>query len=113
VKLGWRIGLVGIVAAAVLGGLVPHVTVQAAETTTTVLEAGPLLVPDPVNCADATCDKGSPAPASPSPTGTVVAVLATVVAAAAALCAYRNRREQVAALAPGSPDPLFHPPQFA
>ena len=68
----------------------------------------------PLNCLDATCGKGSPAPAAPSAGVALVATVAGLVAFAAASASIRRRRGRVQlALPAGSPDPSFHPPQFS
>jgi hypothetical protein len=113
-SLRWRVGLVAIIAAAVVGGFVPHGASSVAEGSATqvmrVVE-GPLSVP--LNCADATCGKGSPAPAAPSPGVALAVALAGLVAAAAAVTRVRRRRGQQVALPAGTRDPLFHPPKFS
>ncbi len=113
-SLRWRVGLVAIIAAAVLGGFMPHGALSAAENSATrvmrVVEA-PLSAP--LNCADATCGKGSPAPAAPSPGVALAVALAALAAAAAAVTSVRRRRGQHAALPAGVRDPLFHPPRFS
>ncbi len=109
-----HIGPVAIVAAAVLGGLMPHALVRGIESSPArVLEAGQTLASEPIHCVDATCGKGSPTPTSPSPSGAMVVMLAGAVAVGAALSAFRHRRERLVALPAGSPDPLDHPPQFS
>jgi len=113
-SLRWRVGLVAIIAAAVLGGFMPHGLVSAADASATLAvrtAEAPLSVP--VNCLDATCGKGSPAPAAPSPGIALAVVVAGIVAAAAGTAGIRRRRGQAVALPAGSRDPLFHPPQFS
>ena len=113
-SLRWRVGLVAIIAAAVVGGFMPHGAPSAAESSATqvmrVVEA-PLSAPP--NCADATCGKGSPAPAAPSLGVALAVALAGLVAAAAVVTGVRRRRGQQVALPAGVRDPLFHPPQFS
>lgn len=102
-----------IIAAAVLGGFLPQGVLSAADTSATqVVRAieGPVSVP--VNCADATCGKGSPAPAAPSPGIVLLAVVAGALGVAAAAF-IRRRQVQALALPAGIRDPLFHPPQFS
>jgi hypothetical protein len=113
-SLRWRIGLVAIVAAAVVGGLVPHGASSAAGSAgTQVMRVVEAPLSAPLNCADATCGKGSPAPAAPSLGVALAVALAGLVAAAAALTSVRRRRAQQVALPAGARDPLFHPPQFS
>ena len=63
----WRIGLAAIVAAVVIGGFVPHGALSAAGPVTQVVQIVEAPVSVPVSCVDATCGKGSPAPAAPTP----------------------------------------------
>lgn len=113
-SLRWRLGLVAVIAAAVVGGVVPHSVVSATESSATAvvrMAESPLSVPG--QSADATCGKGTPAPAAPSPGLVLAAVVAGAALAAAAVSSIRRRRGQAAVLPAGSPDPLFHPPQFS
>jgi len=113
-SLRWRIGLVFVAAAAVVGGMMPHGTLAGAERTTTqVLQAVEPLPWEPVHCVDATCGKGNTAPSAPTPTVALAAVLGALVAATVAAGAVRRLRARVAALPAGARDPLFHPPQFS
>jgi hypothetical protein len=113
-SLRWRVGLVAIIAAAIVGGFMPHGVAAAAESSaTTVVHAAEGPLSWTLNCADATCGKGSPAPAAPSPGIALAAVVGGMVAAAAAMAGVRRRRLQAAALPAGTRDPLFHPPRFS
>jgi hypothetical protein len=113
-SLRWRVGLVAVIAAAVVGGFMPHGVVSAAESSATqVVQAAEVPLSGPMNCLDATCGKGSPAPAAPSPGVALFAVVAGMVAAAAIVAAVRRRRGRVVPLPSGARDPLFHPPQFS
>ena len=68
-RLRWRFGLVAIVAAAVVGGFMPHGVLSGAETTATeMVQIAQSPASMPLNCMDVTCGKGSPAPAAPTPT---------------------------------------------
>jgi hypothetical protein len=110
----WRIGLAALVAAVVVGGFVPHAVASAAETPVTqVVQLAETPISGPVSCLDATCGKGSPAPAAPAPGIALVAVVGGLVTLAAAAALIRRRRAQVVALPAGRLDPLFHPPQFS
>ena len=110
----WRIGLAAIVAAVVVGGFVPHAVLSGAETSLTqAAQIVEVPVSVPVSCVDATCGKGSPAPAAPVPGVALAAVIGGIVAAAAAVGLVRRRRGTVLALPAGTRDPLFHPPQFS
>lgn len=112
--LTWRLGMVAIVAAAVVSGLMPHAvfssTSSVAREMVSVAESP---VSEPVACTDATCDKGSPAPTAPSPGVAIAAVLGAVVIVAATRASIRRRRKHMVALPAGARDPLFHPPQFS
>jgi len=113
-RLRWRFGLAAIIAAAVVGGFMPHGVLSGAETTATqMVQIAQSPVSMPLNCIDVTCGKGSPAPAAPTPTVALAAVLAGIAVAASAIATIRRHRRQVEALPAGSRDPLFHPPQFS
>jgi hypothetical protein len=113
-SLRWRVGLVAIIAAAVVGGFMPHGAPSAADNSAIkvmrVVEA-PLSAP--LNCADAICGKGSPAPAAPAFGVAPAVALAGLVAAAAVVIGVRRRRGQQVPLPAGVRDPMFHPPRFS
>ena len=110
----WRIGLAAIVAAVVIGGFVPHAALSSVDTPVTqVLQIVEAPVSVPVSCVDATCGKGSPAPAAPTPGVALAAVVGGIVTAAAGLALVRRRRAQLLALPAGTRDTLFHPPLFS
>jgi hypothetical protein len=113
-SIRWRIGLVAIVAAAVVGGFLPHGVLSVADTSAAqVARAVEVPLSGAVNCADANCGKGNTAPAAPSPGIALVAVVAGALGVAAAAAFARRRRAQLLALPIGARDPLFHPPQFS
>ncbi len=113
-SLRWRVGLVAIIAAAVVGGFMPHGALSAAgEATTQAMRVAEAPLSIPLNCGDATCGKGSPAPAAPSPGVALAVVVAGLAAAAAAVAGIRRRRVQAVLLPDGARDPLFHPPKFS
>ena len=113
-SIRWRIGLVAIIAAAIVGGFLPHGVLSVTDTSATqVVRALEAPLSGSVNCADATCGKGNTAPAAPSPGIALVAVVASVLGVAAAAACIRRRRGQLLALPVGARDPLFHPPQFS
>jgi hypothetical protein len=101
-------------AAAVLGGFVPHAALSAAEGAgAQMVQLAESPVATPSACTDVTCGKGTPASAAPSPAVALAAVLGGLVAAAIAASLIRRRRPHVASLPAGAPDPLFRPPQFS
>jgi hypothetical protein len=107
----WRIGLAAIVAAVVIGGFVPHAVLSGAGTS--VVQIAEAHVSVPVSCVDATCGKGSPAPAAPAPGVALAAVIEGIVTAAAAVGLVRRRRGRTLALPAGTRQAQFHPPQFS
>ena len=110
----WRIGLAAIVAAVVIGGFVPHGVLSAAGSSVTeVAQIAEVPVSGPVTCLDATCGKGSPAPAAPTPGSSLVAVVGGLLAIAAAAALVRRKRGRVLTLPAGARDPLYRPPQFS
>jgi hypothetical protein len=113
-SMRWRIGLVALIAAAIVGGIMPHGALSVADSTATqVARVAEVPLTGPAHCLDATCGKGSPAPAAPSSGVALVGVVAGLVAAAAAAASIRRRRGRAFALPAGERDPLFHPPQFS
>jgi hypothetical protein len=110
----WRIGLAAIVAAVVIGGFVPHAVLSGADTSVTqVAQMVEAPVSVPVSCVDATCGKGSPASAAPTPGVTLAAVVGGIVTAAVGIALVRRRRARLLALPVGTRETLFHPPQFS
>ena len=113
-SLRWRVGLVAVIAAAIVGGFMPHGVLSAVDSSASqVVQVADVPLSVPVTCLDATCGKGSPAPAAPSPGVALFALVAGLVAAAAAVPAVRRRRGRGVPLPAGARDPLFHPPQFS
>ena len=113
-RVRWRFGLVAIIAAAVVGGFMPHGVVSGAETTATeMVQVAQSPLSMPLNCMDVTCGKGSPTPAAPTPTVALAAVLGGIVVAAGAIGNHPATPSPGEALPAGSRDPLFHPPQFS
>jgi hypothetical protein len=108
------LALAAVVAAAVLGGLVPHSVatdvVATARPTIAILEE-PLSVP--LSCTDAVCGKGSPAPAAPTPAVVLAAVIAAAVITALAVLTLRHRRTHAAPQHAGVRNGLFRPPRFS
>lgn len=113
-RMKWRFGLVAIIAAAVVGGFMPHGVLSGAESTATqMVQIAESPVSTPVLCMDATCGKGSPAPAAPAPAVALAAVLAGIAIAAAVVSTIRRQRSKAVLLPAAARDPLFHPPQFS
>ena len=113
-SIRWRIGLAAVIAAAVVGGFVPHAVFSVTDASATqVVRAVEAPLSGSGICADATCGKGNTAPAAPSPGIALMAVVAGALAVAAAAACVRRRRGQHMALPAGARDPLFHPPQFS
>jgi hypothetical protein len=110
----WRLGLIAVLAAAILGGLMPHAVTSGAESAGAVMvQAVESPLASPTGCADATCGKGTPAPAAASPVLALATALAGLVVTAAAAARIRRRPAWAVALPSGRRDPLFHPPQFS
>ena len=113
-SIRWRIGLAAVIAAAVVGGFVPHAALSATDASATqVVRAVEVPLSGSVHCADATCGKGNTAPAAPAPGLALAAVVAGLVGVAASAGFVRRRCGQHGALPVGARDPLFHPPQFS
>ena len=113
-RVKWRLGLVAILAAVVIGGFVPHGALSGSERAATEMaQIAESPVSLPLSCTDATCGKGSPAPTAPVPAAALAAVLSGIALAATAGALIRRRHSLVAVLPAGSRDPLFHPPQFS
>ena len=103
-----------IIAAAVVVGFVPHGASTAADhSAIKVMRAVEAPLSAPLNCADATCGKGSPAPAASALGVAPTVALAGLVAAATVVTGVRRRRGQQVPLPAGVRDPLFHPPRFS
>ena len=113
-RMKWRFGLVAIIAAAVVGGFMPHGVLSAAESSgADMVQLAEAPVAMPLMCMDVTCGKGTPALSAPAPAVALAAVMAGIAVAAVAASVIRRRRALVVALPAGARDPLFHPPQFS
>jgi xanthine dehydrogenase molybdopterin-binding subunit B len=113
-RMKWRLGLVAILAAVVVGGFVPHGAASGSEgAASEMVQIAESPLSMPLSCMDTTCGKGSPTPTAPVPAAALAAVLSGFALAAAARTLIRRRRAQMAVLPAGSRDPLFHPPQFS
>ena len=113
-RVHWRFGLVAIIAAAVLGGFMPRGVLSGSQINATeMVQIAEVPLATPLHCLDTTCGKESPAPAAPTPTVALAAVLAAFAVVAALGAAFRRHRTQAASLPAGARDPLFHPPQFS
>jgi hypothetical protein len=110
----WRVALAAVVAAAIIGGLVPHLVLSGAQVATTdMVRAAEAPFGALPTCLDATCGKGSPAAPAPTPMVALAGVLSALALAVIAAARLRRRRAPLAPLPAGAPDPLFHPPQFS
>ena len=113
-RMKWRFGLVAIIAAAVVGGFMPHGVLSAAESSgADMVQLAEAPVAMPLLCMDVTCGKGTPALSAPAPAVALAAVMAAIAVAAVAASVIRRRRALVVALPAGARDPLFHPPRFS
>jgi hypothetical protein len=110
----WRILLAAIIAAAIVGGFMPHGVLSAAQSSATemvqVAEAPLAALP---NCDDVTCGKGSPAPPAPAPTVALVSMVGGLAVVAVAAARLRRHRSQAVPLPAGNEDRLLRPPQFS
>jgi hypothetical protein len=114
VRVKWRFGLVAIIAAAVVGGFMPHGVISGTQINASeIVQIAEVPLALPLHCLDATCGKGSPAPAAPTPAIALAAVLAAFAVVAAFGAAFRRHKTQTASLPSGARVPLFHPPQFS
>ncbi len=110
----WRLCLVAVVAAAVLGGFVPHgVLSGTGAAATEIVQGAEAPLSAPLSCLDATCGKGSPAAPTPSPGIVLAAVVGGLAAMALVGSHIRRRRLQAVALPAGIRHTPFHPPQFS
>ena len=115
-RLKWRFGLVAIIAAAIVGGFMPHGVLSATESSgagMVQLAEAPVAGAVSVMCMDVTCGKGTPALSAPAPAVALAAVMAGIAAAAVAASVIRRRRALLVALPAGERDRLYHPPQFS
>ena len=105
-----RVALLAIIAAAIVGGFVPHAVVSAARSTSSeIVEAAEVPLTALPSCVDVTCGKGSPAPAAPVPMVALAGVLSGLAVVAVAAGRLRRRRHHLV----GSRNPLLRPPQFS
>ncbi len=110
----WRICLLAIIAATVVGGVMPHGAISGTEAAATqIVQVGESPLSVPISCFDATCGKGTPAAPAPSPGVALATVVGGLAALALTASIIRRRRLQAAVLPAGIRDPLFHPPQFS
>ncbi len=110
----WRVALAAVIAAVIVGGLLPHgALLDAQSATREMVQVAEAPVMAPSNCIDATCGKGSPIGSAPTPTVALAAVLCGLALVAIAAARRRRRRVQAEPLPAGAPDPLFRPPEFS
>jgi hypothetical protein len=110
----WRVALAAVIAAAIVGGILPHAVVSTAQSATAnMVQAVETPLGAIPNCVEATCGKGSPAAPALAPMVALAGVLSGLALAAIAAARLRRHRARTAPLPAGAPDPLFHPPQFS
>lgn len=110
----WRIALAAIIAVAVVVGFVPHAVLSSGQSTATeVVHTVQTPLTGIPGCGDAVCGKGSPAPPAPISTVALAATIGGLAIAAIAAIRLRRHRASVEPLPTGTPNPLFHPPQFS
>jgi len=113
-SLRWRWSLVVVLAAMVLGGLLPETVLDAnhapASMTTAVSVGQPAF---PSGCSGSNCVRSTPAPATPVLAIAGLAALTGFVTGAGG--GYRTRRAspRTRALPAGIPVSLYRPPQFS
>jgi MYXO-CTERM domain-containing protein len=114
VPVRWRVALAAVIAAVIVGGLLPHgALLDAQSATKEMVQAAETPLMASSTCADATCGKGNPASSAPTPTVTSAAVLGGLALAVIVAARLRRRRAQAEPLPAGARDPLFRPPQFS
>ena len=80
--LGRRLVLVAVLAAAIVGGMLPHAALSAVPgRTAEIVQAAEAPLAGPLHCLDATCGKGAPSAPTPTPGVVLAAVIGGVVAA--------------------------------
>ncbi len=110
--LGRRLVLVAVLAAAIVGGMLPHAALSAVPgRTAEIVQAAEAPLAGPLHCLDATCGKGTPSALTPTPGVVLAAVLGGMVAAFALSAAATRRRLRPSPLPSGVTDPFFHPPK--
>jgi hypothetical protein len=109
-----RVALLAIIAAAIVGGFMPHAVLSTARSTASdMVQAAEAPLTALPTCVDVTCGKGAPAPPAPAPLLALAGVLSGLAVVAIAAGRLRRRRHHVAALPAGNPNPLLRPPQFS
>jgi len=109
-----RLGLVAVLAVALVGGLVPSGVASGLESTSmSTIQAIEASLPGPLSCADATCGKGTPAASVPVPVVALLGVVAAAILTLASRALRRRRQSPLVPLAAGVRDPQFHPPRFS
>src|SRR5580704_17933911 len=110
--IGRRLVLATVLAAAIIGGFLPH-AVPSAVPSRAAEVVGAIETPldGPLHCFDATCGKGTPSAPAPTPGVVLAAVLGGMVIALAVSASARRRRHRMSPLPVGVTDPFFHPPK--
>jgi hypothetical protein len=110
----WRVALAAIIAAAIVGGIMPHDSLSAAQRATTqMVQAAEAPLLSTPSCVDATCGKGSPAPSAPTALVALAGAMSVLSLAAIVASRLRRRRAALVPLPAGASTPLLRPPQFS
>ena len=110
--IGRRLVLVAVLAAAIVGGFLPHAALSSAPSRAAeIVRSVEAPLDGTLHCFDATCGKGAPTSPAPTPGLVLAAVLGGMVAAFAVSASARRRRLRGSPLPVGVTDPLFHPPK--
>jgi hypothetical protein len=113
-SLRWRWSLVVVLAAVVLGSLLPQTFLQGSLSTATMTAVAPTGPPTfPSGCAGASCSRSAPTPVVPILGIAGVAAMTGLVVRAVASYRSRRIRTQRAELPRGMVAALFRPPQFS
>ena len=113
-SLRWRLSLVVVLAAIVLGGFMPQALLS--KPFLPVSPAAMAIAGEPTppsGCTGVSCNKGSPAAPTPTLTIAALAALTGVLVSPSAARIWRRLRSLVRSLPRGTVPFLFRPPQFS